>query len=144
MAEASDLDRLREAFEQGSRAEAVANRAGADPPDVRGHLQERVERDDLMHLAAANVHVVGERIGELRSDRTHLPPDPPEVVEQACSLVRADDLAGKVPCGPDPEPVLEALRSYEDAGLDHVHLHQVGPDQAGFLRFWEREIRPKL
>lgn len=68
----------------------------------------------------------------------------PSHFEQACSLVRPADIAGKVPCGPDPEPVLEALHSYEAAGLDHVHLHQIGPDQVGFLRFWEREIRPKL
>ena len=37
-----------------------------------------------------------------------------------------------------------SLRSFEQAGLDHIHLHQIGPDQAGFLRFWERELRPKL
>jgi coenzyme F420-dependent glucose-6-phosphate dehydrogenase len=49
-----------------------------------------------------------------------------------------------VPCGPDPEPVLEAVRTWEQAGFDHVALHQVGPDQAGFFRFWEQELRPRL
>ena len=28
--------------------------------------------------------------------------------------------------------------------LDHVHLHQIGPDQDGFFEFWDRELRPKL
>ena len=31
-----------------------------------------------------------------------------------------------------------------EAGYDHVCVHQVGPDQAGFLRFYEREVLPKL
>jgi hypothetical protein len=49
-----------------------------------------------------------------------------------------------VPCGPDPEPHLRSIREAIDAGFDHVYLHQIGPDQEGFFRFFEREIRPKL
>ena len=30
------------------------------------------------------------------------------------------------------------MKPYLDAGFDHVYLHQVGPDQDGFLRFAER------
>ena len=58
--------------------------------------------------------------------------------------MRTDDIAGQIICGPDPEPVLEAIRSYEEAGLDHIHLHQIGPDQQGFLDFWQRELAPKV
>ena len=68
----------------------------------------------------------------------------PSHFEQAAELVREEDLAAKVPCGPDPEPIIEKLRESEAAGLDHVHVHQVGPDQDGFIRFWDREVRPKL
>jgi G6PDH family F420-dependent oxidoreductase len=68
----------------------------------------------------------------------------PTLFEQAVELVDDDDIRASFACGPDPEPILEQLRSYEQAGLDHVHLHQIGPDQAGFLQFWERELRPKL
>jgi hypothetical protein len=68
----------------------------------------------------------------------------PAHFEQASSLVRSDDVAGEIICGPDPGPVLEAIRTYEEGGLDHVHLHQVGPDQDGFLEFWRRELAPKL
>ena len=49
-----------------------------------------------------------------------------------------------VPCGSDPEPVVELVRAWEGAGFDHVALHQIGPDQAGFFRFWEQELRPRL
>lgn len=68
----------------------------------------------------------------------------PSHFEQATQLVREEDIAKKVPCGPDAGPVLDKLREYEAAGLDHVHVHQIGPDQDGFLGFWEREVLPKL
>jgi hypothetical protein len=63
-------------------SQTVADRPGADPDDSDRVLQERVERDDLVHLAAADVHVVGERVGELGSDRADLAAHAPEVVEQ--------------------------------------------------------------
>jgi coenzyme F420-dependent glucose-6-phosphate dehydrogenase len=49
-----------------------------------------------------------------------------------------------VPCGTDPEPVVELVRRWEGAGFDHITLHQIGPDQEGFFRFWEQELRPRL
>ena len=51
-------------------------------------------------------------------------------------------VAESVICGPDPEPMLEKIRAFEKAGFENVYLHQVGPDQAGFLRFAERELLP--
>jgi coenzyme F420-dependent glucose-6-phosphate dehydrogenase len=49
-----------------------------------------------------------------------------------------------VPCGPDPAPVLEQIRAWEQAGFDRIAIHQVGRDQDGFFRFWEQELRPRL
>ena len=49
-----------------------------------------------------------------------------------------------VPCGPDPAPVLEQVRTWERAGFDRIAIHQVGPDQDGFFRFWEQELQPEL
>jgi G6PDH family F420-dependent oxidoreductase len=64
--------------------------------------------------------------------------------EDAAKMVTEDDAVSSVPCGPDPKPVLESLRRFTDAGYDHVYLHQIGPDQAGFLRFWRTELAPAL
>jgi len=36
----------------------------------------------------------------------------------------------------------EGIREFVAAGFDHVYVHQVGPDQEGFLDFYEREILP--
>jgi coenzyme F420-dependent glucose-6-phosphate dehydrogenase len=68
----------------------------------------------------------------------------PRNFEQAADLLSEDDVARSVICGSDPEPHLDAIREFVDAGYSHVYLHQIGPDQEGFLRFCEREILPKV
>jgi G6PDH family F420-dependent oxidoreductase len=64
--------------------------------------------------------------------------------EDAVTMVSVEDVAASFPCGPDPEPLLDAVREAADMGADHVYLHQVGDPLDGFLGFWEDEIRPKL
>ncbi|MDQ2826410.1 MAG: TIGR03557 family F420-dependent LLM class oxidoreductase [Actinomycetota bacterium] len=68
----------------------------------------------------------------------------PRHFEQAAALVTSDDLAAKVTMGPDPEPYLEKIKAFVDAGFDNVYLHQIGPDQDGFFDFCKREILPRL
>ena len=64
--------------------------------------------------------------------------------EQLAALVTEENIAESVVCGPDPERHLAKIREYEDAGFTHVYIHQVGPDQAGMIQFYEREILPKF
>ena len=64
----------------------------------------------------------------------------PRHFEQAAQLVTEDDVAEKVVCGPDPAKHLELIERFAGAGFDHVYVHQVGPDQEGFLDFYAREI----
>ena len=66
----------------------------------------------------------------------------PEHFEEAAAMVSEDDIAETVVCGPDPEKHLAGIREFADAGFDHVYVHQVGPDQEGFLDFYVREILP--
>ena len=68
----------------------------------------------------------------------------PSHFEAAAELVDEDSLAEEIVCGPDPEKHLEQIRTFVDAGYDHVCIHQVGPDQTGFMRFYAREVLPKL
>lgn len=53
-------------------------------------------------------------------------------------------MAKAVVCGPDPSRHLAAIRRASRAGYDHVCVHQIGPNQEGFIRFYEREIFPRL
>jgi hypothetical protein len=68
----------------------------------------------------------------------------PAHFEQATSKATAEQVAESVICGPDPERHLEAVREYEQAGFTHVFVHQIGPDQYGFLRFYAERILPRL
>lgn len=68
----------------------------------------------------------------------------PSHFEEAASLASEDDVAKGVVCSPDPERHAEAIREYLGAGYTHVYLHQVGPDQEGFFRFYEREVLPEF
>ncbi len=62
--------------------------------------------------------------------------------EEVASLVNEDDVTAEVLCSPDPAWHIAALREYFDAGFDTVFVHQVGPDQEGFMRMYEREVLP--
>lgn len=64
--------------------------------------------------------------------------------EQLADLARAGSDPGEVPCGADPEPFIEAAHTAEQAGYDHIYFHQVGADQQGFLKFWQKELEPAL
>jgi G6PDH family F420-dependent oxidoreductase len=64
--------------------------------------------------------------------------------EAATSTVRPEDVAENVPTGNDPEPILETIKQWTDAGFSHVALMQAPPDQQPFFDLWEEELRPAL
>ena len=68
----------------------------------------------------------------------------PKHFEEASTDVTEEQVGKEIVCGPDPERHLELIRKYETAGFDHLAIHQVGPDQEGAIRFYEREILPRL
>ena len=67
-----------------------------------------------------------------------------EHFDQAAEDMTAEQVAQSVCCGPDPEAHLKAIKKYIDAGFDHIYFHQVGPDQAGFFKFYSKEIMPQM
>jgi G6PDH family F420-dependent oxidoreductase len=62
----------------------------------------------------------------------------------ATKHVTPEDVAGVVTCGPSAAAHLAAIRRYIDAGFDHIILTQVGPQQAEFIEFFERDLAPAL
>jgi G6PDH family F420-dependent oxidoreductase len=68
----------------------------------------------------------------------------PAHFEQAVQLVTPEKIAESIVVGPDASKYLAKIDEYIQAGFDHVYIHQVGPDQAGFIRFAEREILPRF
>jgi G6PDH family F420-dependent oxidoreductase len=68
----------------------------------------------------------------------------PHHFEQLAQLVTEDMVAEGKALGPDVSRYVAAVQEYVDAGYDEVYLSQVGPDQEGFFRFWETELKPAL
>ena len=63
----------------------------------------------------------------------------------ATQFVRPEDVAGSIPCGPDVEPIVEAVRAFTRAGFTDVALVQIGDEkQEEFLGFAEKELLPAL
>jgi hypothetical protein len=59
-------------------------------------------------------------------------------------MVTPDDMADKIPCGPDPDRHADAIKEFFAAGYDEVHLSQVGDPTDGFFKFFTDELAPRL
>jgi G6PDH family F420-dependent oxidoreductase len=68
----------------------------------------------------------------------------PAHFEQASELVGPEQASQDVPCGPDIDAHLEAIRAYEQAGFDELYVNQIGPEQDGFFRVYRDEVLPRL
>ena len=96
---------------------------------------DQAQAKKIVHEQWPNAGIKGELAMELPL---------PRHFEQAAEMVSEDDAAGSTATGPDPEVHLEHLRRYIDAGYTHLAVHQIGPDQESFFRFYSEEILPKL
>ena len=63
----------------------------------------------------------------------------------ASQFVTEDDVAESIPCGPDLDGIVQAVREFEDAGFTDVALVQIGDEsQRDFLGVAEKELLPAL
>jgi hypothetical protein len=58
----------------------------------------------------------------------------PAHFQQASELVSEETVAEAIPCGPDLERHLRAIKRYEDAGFDEHYIQQVGGQQKALTR----------
>jgi G6PDH family F420-dependent oxidoreductase len=68
----------------------------------------------------------------------------PANFEAASATVREQDIRDQFATGPDAEPYVRAVRTYADAGFDHLVLMNAGPDPDGFLDFFQKELHDRL
>jgi G6PDH family F420-dependent oxidoreductase len=78
------------------------------------------------------------------SGRLHTDLPTPKHFEDAVKLMGEPEIPEDAILGPDPEPYMGALQSLQDDGYDHIYIHQVGPDQEGFLQFFQDKLLPAL
>jgi G6PDH family F420-dependent oxidoreductase len=63
----------------------------------------------------------------------------------ASDAVREEDVAKQIPCGPDLEAHVDAVKKFVDAGFTHVAVVQIGGEhQDPFFPWAERELLPAL
>jgi G6PDH family F420-dependent oxidoreductase len=63
----------------------------------------------------------------------------------ASQFVTKDDIADSIPCGPELDPIVAAVREFEDAGFTDVALVQIGDESQGdFLKVAEADLLPAL
>ncbi|MFI5838013.1 TIGR03557 family F420-dependent LLM class oxidoreductase [Micromonospora sp. NPDC051300] len=64
--------------------------------------------------------------------------------EAASRTVTEDDIRQQFAVGPDPDAHVAAVRTYVDAGFDHLVLQNAGPDPDGFLDFYRDTLAERL
>ena len=120
--------KLLDAFERGRRHGPALRAAQPVLGRRRGHRQE-----DGAQVLAERGGQQAALAGSTRRGR-HF--------EQAAEPLTEEQVTKSVPCGPDiTDEFVKSVRPYVDAGYDHLYFHHIGPDQAGFFRFWEAELR---
>ncbi|HEX3616515.1 MAG TPA: TIGR03557 family F420-dependent LLM class oxidoreductase [Solirubrobacteraceae bacterium] len=68
----------------------------------------------------------------------------PAHFEQACELVSEDAATADVPCGPDLDEHIAAVRAYEEAGFDELYIQQIGPNQDAFFDAYRQHVLPQF
>ena len=69
----------------------------------------------------------------------------PASFDAASKMVRPEDVAAQIPCGPDLGRHVAGVRQFEAAGFTHIALVQVGGDtQEKFITWAASELLPTL
>jgi G6PDH family F420-dependent oxidoreductase len=97
--------------------------------------EDKQQAVKIAHKTWRNSFVPGQLAQELAT---------PTLFEQASQLVTEEMVAEKVTCGSDVDEHVAALQEYVDAGFDEIYVSQMGPDREGMIRFYEREVLPRL
>lgn len=122
----------------GDPVEVFRQSGGKGPIYGQLHLcwaEDRDEAVETAHRQWPNSGVPGQLSQDLRT---------PKHIEMATQLVTPEMISESAPCGPDPEPLLQSVDQAIESGIDHVYFHQIGEDQEGFFRFWDKELKPEL
>lgn len=68
----------------------------------------------------------------------------PSYFEQVSRIVTEDDIAKTIPSGPEVERYVDKIKRFVEGGFTHLALHQIGPEQEGFFRFYQTRLLPAL
>ncbi len=145
---------------KGNRAAKIAGRLGdglistVPEPEVVGEFERSggagKPRFGMLHVCWAEDEAMARKTALTWWPNSALKGDLPVELplpkhfEEAAAPLDETDVASSLVCGPDLERHVAAITEFAEAGFDHVYVHQVGPDQKGFLRFYAKEVLPKF
>jgi coenzyme F420-dependent glucose-6-phosphate dehydrogenase len=119
--------------------EAFEAAGGAGKPRIgQVHLCWATDADEARRTAHRwwpNALVTGAAVSELPRPRDF---------EPLTQRTTPTDIADVVVCGPDVDAHANAIGRFVAAGFDEIYLHQIGPDQQGFMRFFRDELAPRF
>jgi hypothetical protein len=115
---------------------------GPDPDWQVPHLRPFIHRPRLAHPAplpgyapqaadAFSRTIPANRAANAATTRVH-----PAVIAQAAATAGLR--------GPDPEPFVQVIRAYEEAGFGEVYLGQVGGRLDGAFEFFATQVLPRV
>ena len=79
----------------------------------------------------------------LSKEQKHDITDPVEM-EKAADALPIEQIASRWIVGSDPDAVVDEIKKYADAGLNHLVFHAPGADQRRFLELFEKDLAPRL
>ncbi|WP_227377510.1 TIGR03557 family F420-dependent LLM class oxidoreductase [Haladaptatus halobius] len=109
-------------------------KGGGDGPRYGGMMVSYAETDEQ---ARNNAHEWWPNAG-FKGGGQELPT--PKHFEDALQSVTPEDIADAVVTGPDPQPYIERIQKYLDAGFDHIYLQQTGVNQEEAIEFFQQEV----
>lgn len=68
----------------------------------------------------------------------------PKLFEDAAGLVTKEQATADVACGADVGKHVDAIKKYLDAGFRKVSVHNIGPNQDAFFRFYQEKVIPQI
>ncbi|HWS51814.1 MAG TPA: glucose-6-phosphate dehydrogenase (coenzyme-F420) [Microbacterium sp.] len=118
-----------------------AEKAGRGFDDIDRMIEIKLSYDEDHDLALENTRFWAPLA--LSKEQKHDIHDPIEM-EKAADALPIEQIASRWIVGNDPDVVVEQIRQYVDAGLNHLVFHAPGPDQRRFLELFERDLAPRL
>jgi coenzyme F420-dependent glucose-6-phosphate dehydrogenase len=68
----------------------------------------------------------------------------PQFFEAASTLVTQEQITKEVACGPNLQKHVELIKNYLDAGYKKVTIHNIGPYQEEFFKFYKEHVIPAV
>ena len=118
-----------------------AEKAGKNFDDIDRMIEIKLSYDTDYDTALENTRFWAPLA--LSKEQKHDITDPIEM-EKAADALPIEQIASRFIVGSDPDAVVQQIKQYTDAGLNHLVFHAPGQDQRRFLKLFEEDLAPRL